>query len=122
MAKWSLTIAHELVHGWLCYLGGHESLTPMDMKPPYYNNALRGESGRTWEIRAVGGQTGWRLAQDTKFLLHKPDVIRAGSLWLQFTKGGWQRMAKVTPEAMRDLAHGSTFPPDPWTPDHLWTP
>lgn len=113
MAKWSLTMAHELVHGWLCYLGGHKSLTPVDMKPPYYENDLRGESGRVWEIRAVGGETSWKLAQDPEFFLRKPEAIRAGSLWLESTKNGLQRMAKVTPEAMRDLAQGSTSPPNP---------
>jgi hypothetical protein len=83
------------------------------MKPPYYKNEKRGESGRVWEIRAVGGQTSWRLAQDHEFFLREPEAIRAGSLWLESTKGGWSRMAKVTPEAMRDLAQGSTSPTDP---------
>ena len=88
-------------------------MTPRDMKPPYYENSLRGESGRVWEIRALGGQTSWTLAQDSEFFLREPEAIRAGSLWLEFTKDGWQRMAKVTPKATRNLVQGSMSSPDP---------
>ena len=119
VAKWSLTVSHELVHGWLCYLGGHrEAMTPKDMKPPGYVNSLRGEAGRVWEIRALGGSSNyWVLTHEPEFFLRrvlgKPSYIRTGSVWLEFTRNGCQRMAKVTPEAIKDLAHGSTSPLTP---------
>ncbi|KAK4097274.1 hypothetical protein N658DRAFT_294955 [Parathielavia hyrcaniae] len=46
------------------------------------------------------------MSQEEQFFLHKPESIRAGFIWLEFRKGGYQRMAKVTPEAMKDLANG----------------
>ena len=118
VAEWSLIMSHELVHGWLCYLGGHKKAdTPVDMKPPYYENKFRGEAGRVWEIRALGGTISWTMSQEPKFFLRRVlgeyASIRTGSIWIQFTRDEWLRMAKVTPEAIKDLAHGSKCPFDP---------
>ncbi len=114
VAHWSLTVSHELVHGWLCYLGGQMALTPIDMKPPGYKNKVRGEAGRVWEIRALGGTYSWTMTQEPAFFLRKVlgeySAIRTGSIWIEFTRDGCCRMAKLTPETIKDLAHGSKSP------------
>ncbi|KAK4154884.1 hypothetical protein C8A00DRAFT_32329 [Chaetomidium leptoderma] len=53
---------------------------------------------------------------EPEFFLRKPSSIRTGSVWLEFTRDGCQRMAKVTPEAIEDLAHG-TAPREAQRPD-----
>jgi hypothetical protein len=105
LTKWTITIAHETVHAFLTFLAGHEfALTPKDVAPPGYANILRGESGRLWEVRALGGAVEWRMSEEKDFFGRG---IRAGSIWLKFCHD--DEAARVAPSAIRDFVAGSKF-------------
>ncbi|KAK3897178.1 hypothetical protein C8A05DRAFT_39274, partial [Staphylotrichum tortipilum] len=107
LGLWALIMAHELVHAWLSFLAGDGALlTPIEFTPPGHVNSLRGESGRTWEIRALGGMVRATVSTEHRFALRDPCPIRAASLWVEFTKHGEQRRAEVSPEALMDLGRG----------------
>ncbi len=103
ITSWSLTTAHETVHAFLTYLAGNKyTLTPTEIRPLDFRNPLRGESGREWELRAVGGMT--RSMKNVQERFKKSPSVRAPSLWL---KGNDKMAGRVSRETIENVALGS---------------
>jgi hypothetical protein len=99
LAEWAITIGHELVHLFISFLGGDkERLTPISLAPLGCANSTRGEAGRMWELRALGGCVSYLRNTHS-------ELLGAGSLWL--LKDNEALM--VTPEAIMGFVMRGTL-------------
>lgn len=100
LVHWALTVVHELTHALTCSLSGHNKgtvkvMTPKHLVPQGLGNSSRGEAGRLWELRALGGWVTWRQNHDCK-------LPGAGSIWLLSGKD-WDAV-RVDPKAIKAIA------------------
>ncbi|KAK4099996.1 hypothetical protein N658DRAFT_143785 [Parathielavia hyrcaniae] len=105
LVSWAITVAHETVHASLTYMAGHaEALTPIQVAPLDNDNRVRGESGKVWELRTLGGMQWNRKNCQARFLVQRHPPVRAISIWPKTDTG---TVARVGREAIANLVRRS---------------
>lgn len=95
-------MAHELVHCFTGFLAGYPDLnTPLEVAAPGFENREKncGESGRSWELRVLGGCASLSLVEEKGF------KTRRALLWVERHGKG----ASAHPEAIRAIVERSTL-------------